>query len=159
MCSLNLICSSRYLAPEYFMYGRVSYKTDVYAFGIVLLELITGRKPIDTTKPKGQENLVNWVCISPCSCNLTRILLSKCPVSFKCTFTSRLRENLTLPYAYQKQARPLLEKRDLDKLLDPRLEGDYNVDEMNCMILAAALCVRQSAHHRPRMSRVCICTS
>lgn len=50
------------------MYGRVSYKTDVYAFGIVLLELITGRKPIDTTKPKGQENLVNWVCISPRSC-------------------------------------------------------------------------------------------
>jgi hypothetical protein len=30
---------------------------------VVLLELITGRKPIDTTKPKGEENLVNWVSI------------------------------------------------------------------------------------------------
>ncbi|KAG0617363.1 hypothetical protein M758_5G184600 [Ceratodon purpureus] len=49
-----------YLAPEYFMYGRVNDKTDVYAFGVVLLELITGRKPIDTTRPKGEENLVNW---------------------------------------------------------------------------------------------------
>ena len=43
------------------MYGRVNDKTDVYAFGVVLLELITGRTPIDNTKPKGQENLVNWV--------------------------------------------------------------------------------------------------
>jgi len=52
----------RYLAPEYFMYGRVNDKTDVYSFGVVLLELITGRTPIDTTRPKGQENLVIWVC-------------------------------------------------------------------------------------------------
>ncbi|XP_024368233.1 protein kinase STUNTED isoform X1 [Physcomitrium patens] len=49
-----------YLAPEYFMYGRVNEKTDVYSFGVVLLELLTGRQPIDTTRPKGQENLVLW---------------------------------------------------------------------------------------------------
>jgi serine/threonine protein kinase len=49
-----------YLAPEYFMYGRVNEGTDVYSFGVVLLELLTGRQPIDTTKPKGQENLVLW---------------------------------------------------------------------------------------------------
>lgn len=51
----------RYLAPEYFMYGKVNNKIDVYAFGVVLLELITGRIPIDTARPKGQENLVIWV--------------------------------------------------------------------------------------------------
>jgi serine/threonine protein kinase len=43
------------------MYGRVNEKTDVYSFGVVLLELLTGRQPIDTTKPKGHENLVLWV--------------------------------------------------------------------------------------------------
>ena len=59
--SNGLNISIRYLAPEYFMYGRVNDKTDVYAFGVVLLELVTGRKPIDTTRPKGEENLVNWV--------------------------------------------------------------------------------------------------
>jgi hypothetical protein len=53
------VCS--YLAPEYVMYGRVNEKTDVYSFGVVLLELLTGRQPIDTTKPKGHENLVLWV--------------------------------------------------------------------------------------------------
>jgi hypothetical protein len=53
----------RYLAPEYFMYGKVNNKTDVYSFGVVLLELITGRTPIDNSRPKGQENLVTWVKI------------------------------------------------------------------------------------------------
>nr|CAD1835663.1 unnamed protein product [Ananas comosus var. bracteatus] len=49
-----------YLAPEYFMYGKVSDKIDVYAFGVVLLELLTGRKPIADESPKGQESLVLW---------------------------------------------------------------------------------------------------
>jgi len=50
------------LAPEYFMYGKVNDKIDVYAFGVVLLELLTGRKPISGDYPKGQESLVMWVC-------------------------------------------------------------------------------------------------
>ncbi|KAK8446362.1 hypothetical protein SEVIR_9G477200v4 [Setaria viridis] len=51
-----------YLAPEYFMYGKVTDKVDVYAFGVVLLELLSGRKPIsgDGSSPKGQESLVMW---------------------------------------------------------------------------------------------------
>lgn len=49
-----------YLAPEYFQHGKVSDKTDVYAFGVVLLELITGRKPTEAKGPPGEENLVVW---------------------------------------------------------------------------------------------------
>ncbi|KAF3440618.1 hypothetical protein FNV43_RR18902 [Rhamnella rubrinervis] len=49
-----------YLAPEYFMHGKVSDKIDVYAFGVVLLELLSGRKPINSECPKGQESLVMW---------------------------------------------------------------------------------------------------
>ncbi|RID55383.1 hypothetical protein BRARA_G02649 [Brassica rapa] len=49
-----------YLAPEYFQHGKISDKTDVYAFGVVLLELITGRKPIEVRRPSGEENLVVW---------------------------------------------------------------------------------------------------
>ncbi|XP_038712574.1 serine/threonine-protein kinase PBS1-like isoform X2 [Tripterygium wilfordii] len=49
-----------YLAPEYFMHGKVSDKMDVYAFGVVLLELLSGRKPICDEQPKGQGSLVMW---------------------------------------------------------------------------------------------------
>ncbi|XVE55264.1 hypothetical protein DITRI_Ditri03aG0145300 [Diplodiscus trichospermus] len=49
-----------YLAPEYFMYGKVNDKIDVYAFGVVLLELLSGRKPISNDYPKGQESLIMW---------------------------------------------------------------------------------------------------
>lgn len=46
-----------YLAPEYFMHGIVDEKTDVFAFGILLLEIITGRKPVDSS----QQNILLWV--------------------------------------------------------------------------------------------------
>ncbi|XP_024973204.1 probable receptor-like serine/threonine-protein kinase At5g57670 isoform X1 [Cynara cardunculus var. scolymus] len=49
-----------YLAPEYFMHGKVTEKIDVYAFGVVLLELLTRRKPITSGYPKGEESLVMW---------------------------------------------------------------------------------------------------
>lgn len=49
------------MAPEYFMYGKVNDKIDVYAFGVVLLELLSGRKPISGDYPKGQESIVMWV--------------------------------------------------------------------------------------------------
>lgn len=59
----NVLFCCSYLAPEYFMYGKVNEKIDVYAFGVVLLELLSGRKPISNDYPKGQESLVMWVCI------------------------------------------------------------------------------------------------
>ncbi|XWS55093.1 hypothetical protein CRYUN_Cryun10bG0145800 [Craigia yunnanensis] len=49
-----------YLAPEYFMYGKVSDKIDVYAFGVILLELLSGKRPISFENPKGQQSLVMW---------------------------------------------------------------------------------------------------
>ncbi|KAG8365835.1 hypothetical protein BUALT_Bualt17G0013200 [Buddleja alternifolia] len=49
-----------YCAPEYAMTGQLTVKSDVYSFGVVFLELITGRKAIDSTLPQGEQNLVAW---------------------------------------------------------------------------------------------------
>ncbi|KAG0527852.1 hypothetical protein BDA96_06G269100 [Sorghum bicolor] len=44
------------LAPEYFTHGIVDEKTDVFAFGVFLLELISGRKPVDGS----HKSLIAW---------------------------------------------------------------------------------------------------
>ncbi|GAB2299899.1 Proline-rich receptor-like protein kinase perk8 [Dionaea muscipula] len=49
-----------YMAPEYASSGKLTEKSDVFSFGVVLLELITGRKPVDETQPLGDESLVVW---------------------------------------------------------------------------------------------------
>lgn len=49
-----------YCAPEYARSGQLTVKSDVYSFGVVLLELITGRRVIDTMRPASEQNLVAW---------------------------------------------------------------------------------------------------
>ncbi|XP_066372161.1 probable receptor-like serine/threonine-protein kinase At5g57670 isoform X1 [Miscanthus floridulus] len=46
----------RCLAPEYYTHGIVDEKTDVFAFGVFLLELVTGRKPVDGS----HRSLLSW---------------------------------------------------------------------------------------------------
>lgn len=47
----------RYVPPEYTTHGIFNEKTDVYAFGVVLLELLTGRRAIDGKN----HSLIAWV--------------------------------------------------------------------------------------------------
>ncbi|XP_054809522.1 probable serine/threonine-protein kinase PIX13 [Prosopis cineraria] len=53
-----------YAAPEYVATGHLYVKSDVYGFGVVLLEMLTGQKALDSKRPSGQHNLVEWV--KPC---------------------------------------------------------------------------------------------
>ena len=50
-----------YCAPEYQRTGQLTVKSDIYSFGVVLLELITGRRAIDTTRNNAEQTLVSWV--------------------------------------------------------------------------------------------------
>ncbi|KAH0457429.1 hypothetical protein IEQ34_012744 [Dendrobium chrysotoxum] len=49
-----------YAAPEYVMTGHLTSRSDVYSFGVVLLELLTGQKSIDKTRPGKEQSLVDW---------------------------------------------------------------------------------------------------
>ncbi|KAL3829767.1 hypothetical protein ACJIZ3_018569 [Penstemon smallii] len=100
-----------YLAPEYFMHGKLNQEIDVFAFGVVLLELLSGRKPIDNGHPKGQESLVMW-------------------------------------------AKHILKEGKFSELQDPNLVNSYDQDQFENMVLAAALCIRNSPQSRPDISHV-----
>jgi serine/threonine-protein kinase PBS1 len=50
-----------YCAPEYAVTGQLTIKSDVYNFGVVLLELVTGCKATGSTRPLGKTNLLSWV--------------------------------------------------------------------------------------------------
>ncbi|KAK4764309.1 hypothetical protein SAY87_013747 [Trapa incisa] len=104
-----------YLAPEYASSGKLTVKSDVFSFGVMLLELITGRRPVNTSPTAMDDSLTDW-------------------------------------------ARPLLpevlEDGKYHALVDPRLQDDYNHDEMRRAVACAAACIRYEARRRPRMSQI-----
>ncbi|KZV24569.1 putative serine/threonine-protein kinase Cx32, chloroplastic-like [Dorcoceras hygrometricum] len=56
----DIVGTFGYAAPEYMATGHLYVKSDVYGFGVVLLEIITGLQVIDLNRPNGQTNLVDW---------------------------------------------------------------------------------------------------
>ncbi|GJN02500.1 hypothetical protein PR202_ga19859 [Eleusine coracana subsp. coracana] len=107
--STHTLGSFGYQAPEYAMTGQMTDKSDVYSFGIVLLELLTGRKPLDRTLPPGQRSLVNWVRMI---CSFVPSVLFTASSPDYCEKTKEF-------------ANPMLMEDRVQECIDPKLGDQY----------------------------------
>ncbi|KAK9275524.1 hypothetical protein L1049_022791 [Liquidambar formosana] len=110
--SKRVMGTQGYAAPEYTMTGQLTTMSDVYSFGVVLLELLTGRRSVDTSHPHREQNLVEW-------------------------------------------ARPLLnDPQKLNRIMDPRLEGQYSEKGAQKAAALAYQCLSHRPKRRPTMTTV-----
>eukprot|EP00897_Mesotaenium_endlicherianum_P010850 jgi/Mesen1/9794/ME000007S09853 len=58
--SPHVLGSFAYQAPEFRSSGSQTAKSDCFSFGVILLEMLTGRKPLDSSRPRGQQSLLTW---------------------------------------------------------------------------------------------------
>lgn len=135
----------RCLAPEYFTHGIVDEKTDVFAFGVFLLELISGRKPVDGS----HKSLIAWV-------SMHSQILNQFPVRGRpsCqTGNASIQVTMHVPVS-SVQAKPYLSDGVVQGLVDPRLGDDYDGAQLRRLMFVASLCIRAAAAWRPTMTQV-----
>lgn len=101
-----------YMAPESFLTGRATVETDVYAFGVLVLEVVSGRKPGNQNEQNSFNNsMVHWIW-------------------------------------------GLYTKDRLLDAVDTRLDGQFEDDEMGCIMVLGLACCHPNPHERPSMRTI-----
>lgn len=70
--STRIMGTFGYAAPEYMATGHLTARSDIYSFGVVLLEMLCGRRAVDKNRPAREHNLVEWA--KPCLTSKRKIL-------------------------------------------------------------------------------------
>ena len=59
--STRVMGTPGYCAPEYLESGQLTLRSDIYSFGVVILEVVTGRRALDQGRSRAERNLAEWV--------------------------------------------------------------------------------------------------
>ncbi|KAB5514466.1 hypothetical protein DKX38_028372 [Salix brachista] len=122
-----------HIAPEYLSTGQSSEKTDVFGFGILLIELITGMRALEFGKTVNQKGaMLEWVSLICCCYNLE--LLQQ-----------------VVPDLLVKK---IQQEKKVEELVDKELGSNFCRIEVGEMLQVALLCTQYLPAHRPKMSEV-----
>lgn len=58
-----LLFGSGYMSPEYAMFGQFSVKSDVFSFGVIILEIVSGKRNVDFNGVNSTDDLLSHVGI------------------------------------------------------------------------------------------------
>ncbi|KAK4484658.1 hypothetical protein RD792_007247 [Penstemon davidsonii] len=125
-----------YMAPEYAMRGYLTDKADVYSFGIVALEIVSGKNNTNYRPKEEFVYLLDW-------CTSLELVLHILTLDF-----------VPLSFGQNVKAYVLQEQGNLLELVDPILGSNYLKEEAMLMLNLSLLCANISPTLRPSMSSV-----
>ena len=131
-----MFCSG-YMAPEYAIDGLFSVKSDVFSFGILLLEILSGKKNRGSFHPSDGLNLVQHVSSQNSTLSISQIMIQIIIGNFK----------MFQAWKLWKEGKPL-------ELIDTCLEDSCIPLEIVRCLQISFLCLQQHPEDRPNMSSV-----
>lgn len=136
------------MSPEYAIDGLFSVKSDVFSFGVLVLEIVSGRKNRGFRHAEHKLNLLGHVSVMPVLFFMFKLL--KCFSNIQTELRRYL--NVVQAWMLHKEGRPL-------DLIDESIVDTCIISEVLRSIEVALLCVQKSPEDRPKMSNVVLMLS
>ncbi|KAG6532564.1 hypothetical protein ZIOFF_006410 [Zingiber officinale] len=143
-----------YLAPEYLADGKVNEKIDVYGFGILLLELLSGKQAYEilTIKKSSKDECETSQHFSTEECGTSKEVIEDLSTTEQQWSESVLQT--TLPNYEEVADSCLLDYKTLTRLMEPDLHGQYPLKAAVLAVQLAKSCVTWDPTSRPAMQKV-----
>ena len=123
------------MAPEYASTGMLNETSDVYSFGILIMEIISGRRPVDYSRPPGEVSVGSACFQSLC------VLIST-------NLVALLQVNLI------EWIKTMVSNRNTDEVVDPKMAEKPLSRTLKKTLLVALRCVDPDSQQRPKMGHV-----
>ncbi|PKA55984.1 putative serine/threonine-protein kinase [Apostasia shenzhenica] len=120
-----------YVAPEYASTGMLNERSDVYSFGILIMEIISGRTPVDYSRPPGEVDSMKVPSVSFLLSNEIGLLV-----------------NLV------EWLKNMVGERRSEEIVDPKMLEKPSSKALKRALLVALRCVDPDALKRPKMGHV-----